>query len=109
MSRHRCRSRAVRPRRCLRSPRLGQHGRRPETVAGHEQAETQSLGLCCEGREQCPTFEDRPARVTGDRHEVTEQPRMRNRGDRVRLLPDPQYVVVVHLLWGSRDPELRRG
>ena len=55
---------------------LGQHRGRPEAVAGHEQAEAQSLGLRGEGREQCPAFEDRSVRVAADRHEVIEQPRM---------------------------------
>ena len=86
---------------------LGQHRGRSEAVAGHEQPEAQALGLCGEGREQRPAFEDRPVGIAADRHEVIEQPRVLDLRDRVRLAPDPQDVVVVDLHRGGHDPETR--
>ncbi len=87
---------------------LGQHRGRPEAVARHEQPEAQPVRLRGEGGEQGPALEDRPVRVAADRHEVVEQPGVLDLGDRVRLVPHAQDVVVADLLGGGHDPEARR-
>jgi hypothetical protein len=68
---------------------LCQHRGRPEAIAGYQQPQAQSFGLCGKGREERPAFEDRAVRITADRQEVVEQPRMLDLRDRVRLTPDP--------------------
>jgi hypothetical protein len=84
---------------------LGEHRRWSEAVAGHQQSEPQPFGLGGEGGEQRPAFEDRPVGVAADRHQVVKQPRVLDLGDRVRLSPDPENIVVADLLRGGRDSE----
>jgi hypothetical protein len=86
---------------------LGQHRGRPEAVAGDEQADAQPSGLRGEGREHRPALVDRPGRVTADRHQVVEEPRVLDLGDRVGIAPDPQDVLVVDLHGGGHDSEGR--
>src|ERR1019366_315032 len=84
---------------------LAQHRGWADPVAGHEQPEAQPLVLWGERREQCPALEGRAVRVNEYRHEGVEQPPMLDPGDRVRLAPDPQEVVVGDLHGGGHDSE----
>ena len=70
---------------------LGEHRGRPEPIAGHQQPQAQMLGLSGKGREERPALEDRAVRVTTDRQEVVEQPRMqtqRRNGEGARMIQD---------------------
>jgi hypothetical protein len=84
---------------------LGQHRGRPEAVAADEHTDPEPPGLRGERREQRPALVDRAVQVAEDRQEVVEQPGVLDLGDRVRLAPDAQDVLVVDLRLRGHDPE----